>query len=312
MKSDTRTHLYRHPASLPTSLRGGVVALGNFDGVHRGHQQVIAELSRLAGARPAVVVSFYPHPVKVLRGSSEPKALSSLREKRDRLGELGIKLLYGIHFTKEFARVTAKQFIEDVLVKALDAKALVVGEDVAIGFKREGNLEYLKRELPKYSIELHVVPTFTSNHERPSSRRIRELLNDGDVRGAADMIGAPFTVSARVGHGDKRGRTIGFPTANVCTGTRLLPKRGVYSCRVKYEGHEYPAVANIGVRPTFNGHGERLEVHIIGTTFESLYGKRLHVRFVDRLRDEKKFASIDELKAQIAQDVESAKKSLAV
>jgi riboflavin kinase/FMN adenylyltransferase len=312
MKSEHRPHLYRHPASLPSSLRGGVVALGNFDGVHRGHQQVIAELLRIAAGRPAVVVSFYPHPVKVLKGTSEPKALSSLREKRDRLGELGVQLLYGIHFTKAFARVTAKQFIEDVLVKSLDAKALVVGEDVAIGFQREGNLEFLKRELPKYSIELHVVPTFKSNHERPSSRRIRELLAEGDVQGAAHMIGAPFTVSARVGHGDKRGRTIGFPTANVSTGARLLPKRGVYSCLVEYHGRSYPAVANIGIRPTFNGRGERLEVHIIGETFESLYGKRLHVGFVARLRDEKKFGSIDELKSQIAQDVESAKKSLGV
>ena len=306
------TALYRYPALLPARLRGGVVALGNFDGVHRGHQHVLSHLISVAEGRPKIVVSFYPHPVRVLRGGDEPRALSSLREKRDRLGELGIGLLYGIHFTRTFSKVTAVDFIEDVLVRSLGAKALVVGEDVAIGFQREGNLEFLRRELPRHNIQLHIVPTFEYNKDRPSSRRIRDLLIAGDVAGAGRFIGAPFTVSARVGHGDKRGRTIGFPTANVASGKRLLPKRGVYSCRVSYEGSSYPAVANIGSRPTFNGQGARLEVHIIGETFESLYGKRLYVSFIDRIRDEKKFSSIDELKAQIDHDIAEAKKSLAV
>ena len=306
------TALYRYPASLPARLRGGVVALGNFDGVHRGHQHVLSHLISVAQGRPTAVVSFYPHPVRVLRGGDEPRALSSLREKRDRLGELGIELLYGIHFTRTFSKVTAVEFIQEVLVRSLGAKALVVGEDVAIGFQREGNLEFLRRELPRHNIQLHVVPTFEYNNDRPSSRRIRDLLIAGDVAGASRLIGSPFTVSARVGHGDKRGRTIGFPTANVASSKRLLPKRGVYSCRVMYDGRSYPAVANIGNRPTFNGQGERLEVHIIGETFESLYGKRLHVSFIDRIRDEKKFSSIDELKAQINYDIADAKKSLAV
>jgi riboflavin kinase/FMN adenylyltransferase len=220
--------------------------------------------------------------------------------------------LYGIHFTKPFSKISASDFIEDVLVRSLGAKALVVGEDVAIGFQREGNLEFLRRELPRHNISLHVVPTFEFNKERPSSRRIRELLFAGDVAGASRLIGSAFTVSARVGHGDKRGRTIGFPTANVASRKRLLPKRGVYSCKVLYEGRSYPAVANIGIRPTFNGQGERLEVHIIGEVFDSLYGKRLHVSFIDRIRDEKKFSSIDELKAQIDRDIADTKKSLGI
>jgi riboflavin kinase/FMN adenylyltransferase len=304
--------LYRYPVVLPARFRGGVVALGNFDGVHRGHQHVISQLLSVAEGRPTVVVSFYPHPVRVLRGGDEPRALSSLREKRDRLGELGVGLLYGIHFTKPFSKISASDFIEDVLVRSLGAKALVVGEDVAIGFQREGNLEFLRRELPRHNISLHVVPTFEFNKERPSSRRIRELLFAGDVAGASRLIGSAFTVSARVGHGDKRGRTIGFPTANVASRKRLLPKRGVYSCKVLYEGRSYPAVANIGIRPTFNGQGERLEVHIIGEVFDSLYGKRLHVSFIDRIRDEKKFSSIDELKAQIDRDIADTKKSLGI
>lgn len=286
------------------------MALGNFDGVHLGHRHVLESLVRVAEGLPTAVVSFYPHPVRVLRGDREPRALSSLREKRERFGELGVQLVYGIHFTKEFSKVTAHDFIERVLVKSLGAKTLVVGEDVAIGHNREGNLQYLKAELPKHGIALHVVPQFLSAGERPSSRRIRGLLLEGDIRGAAALLGAPFTVSARVGHGDKRGQTIGFPTANVMCGTRLLPKRGVYAVKVRLGDDTFDGVANIGVRPTFGGVGERLEVHILRQRFSSLYEKRLHVSFIERLRDEKKFNSLEELKAQIALDVAEAEEKL--
>jgi riboflavin kinase/FMN adenylyltransferase len=287
-----------------------VVTLGNFDGVHLGHRHVITSLRDAAGERPRIVVSFYPHPVRVLKGNKEPRALSSFREKWEQLGELGIELLYGVHFTKEFSKVTAKEFIERVLVDALGATMLVVGEDVAIGHNREGNLAYLQRVLPTYGITLHVVPKLLEQGERPSSRSIRALLLAGDVRGAASLLGAPFTISARVGHGDKRGRTIGFPTANVMCGTRLLPKRGVYACKVNIEGRDYDGVANIGLRPTFNGTGERLEVHILNEHFPSLYGRRLHVSFIVRLRDELKFNSVEELKAQIARDIDDATRRL--
>ena len=310
MTRSTVPHLLRFPAPVPARLKGGVVTLGNFDGVHLGHRHVIAALNNVAGERPHVVVSFYPHPVRVLKGDKEPRALSSFREKWEQLGELGIELLYGVHFTKEFSKVTAKEFIERVLVDALGATMLVVGEDVAIGHKREGDLAYLQRELPAYGIALHVVPKLLEKGERPSSRRIRELLLAGDVRGAANLLGAPFTISSRVGHGDKRGRQIGFPTANIMCGTRLLPKRGVYACKVNIEGRDYDGVANIGLRPTFNGSGERLEVHILNEHFPSLYGRRLHVSFIDRLRDELKFNSVDELKAQIARDIEDATRRL--
>lgn len=310
MDRSTVPLLLRYPAAVPAHLRGGVVTLGNFDGVHLGHRHVIEALRTVGQGLPTVVVSFYPHPVRVLRGDKEPRALSSLREKREHFGELGIQLLYGIHFTKAFSLVSAKEFIEQVLVKALGAKILVVGEDVAVGHKREGNLGYLQSELPKYGIVLHVVPKFLSHGERPSSRRIRELLIAGDVQGASALLGAPFTVSARVGHGDKRGQKIGFPTANVMCGTRLLPKRGVYACRVQVGNDEFDGVANIGVRPTFNGVGERLEVHILNQRFASLYGKRLHVRFIDRLRDEKKFNSLEELTTQIKDDIVTAERRL--
>ena len=310
MTRSTVPHLLRFPAPVPARLKGAVVSLGNFDGVHLGHRHVITALNNVAGERPRAVVSFYPHPIRVLRGDKEPRALSSFREKWERLGELGVELLYGIHFTKEFSKVSAKEFIERVLVNALGAKVLVVGEDVAIGHKREGDLAYLQRALPAYGIALHVAPKLLERGERPSSRSIRASLQAGDVQRAATLLGAPFTISARVGHGDKRGRQIGFPTANIMCGTRLLPKRGVYACKVNIEGRGYDGVANIGLRPTFNGSGERLEVHILNEHFPSLYGRRLHVSFIDRLRDELKFNSVDELKAQIARDIEDATRRL--
>lgn len=310
MDRSTLPLLLRFPALVPPHLKGGAVALGNFDGVHLGHRHVLRSLIEESQARPAVVVSFYPHPVRVLRGDREPRALSSLREKRERFAEFGVQLVYGIHFTKSFSKVTAQEFVQRVLVDALGATALVVGEDVAIGYNREGDLSYLQRELPKYGIALHVVPKLLSEGERPSSRRIRQLLGEGDVRGAAKLLGAPFTISARVGHGDKRGQKIGFPTANVMSGSRLLPKRGVYAVRVQLGDDTFPGVANIGVRPTFGGHGERLEVHILQHSFPSLYGKRLHVSFEDRLRDEQKFNSLEELTAQIKVDVVDAEARL--
>jgi len=310
MTPSTVSHLLRFPAPVPARLKGGVVTLGNFDGIHLGHRHVIKALTEVGGARPRVVVSFYPHPVRVLKGDTEPRALSSFREKWEQLGDLGIELLYGIHFTKKFSKVTAKEFIERVLVDALGATMLVVGEDVAIGHNREGNLAYLQGVLPSYGIQLHVVPKLLEDGERPSSRSIRASLQSGDVRRAATLLGTPFTISARVGHGDKRGRQIGFPTANIMCGTRLLPKRGVYACQVNIEGRDYEGVANIGLRPTFNGTGERLEVHILDQHFPSLYGRRLHVSFIDRLRDELKFNSVDDLKAQIARDIDDATRRL--
>ena len=259
---------------------------------------------------PLTVISFYPHPVQVLRGISELRTLSSLREKREKFAALGVQLLYGIHFTRDFSRVTANQFIQRVLIEALAAKVVVVGEDVAVGHHREGNLEYLQRVLPSYGIELFAVPRLELQGIRPSSRRIRQLLVEGAVKEAAELLGEPFTVSARVGHGDKRGAKIGFPTANLACRGRLLPKRGVYACRVSVRGRSFHAVANIGVRPTFNGSGERIEVHIPAESLGTLYGERMWVSFLERLRDERKFSSVEELKAQIALDIMEAERRL--
>lgn len=307
MTSLKRAQLARYPQSIPEQFKRGAVTIGNFDGVHRGHERLLAELKAVADGRPTVVVSFYPHPIRVLRRDAGLRYISSVREKAESFGALGINLLYFIHFTKTISEMSADEFIREVLVKALDTKDLVVGEDVAIGKGREGNLAFLRRELPNLGISLHVVPALAVEGVKAGSRKIREYIEGGDVKGASEIIGAPFTISARVGHGDKRGSAIGFPTANIAVGARLIPKRGVYACRVEVDGNNYDAVANIGIRPTFQGHSERLEVHILDFPPRSLYGKRIHVGFIGRLRDEKKFDSIDALRAQIQLDIQAAR-----
>jgi len=308
MVQRARTPLARYPQQVAESLWGGAVSIGNFDGVHRGHERLLGELRGVASGRPTIVVSFYPHPVRVLRPDVGLRYVSSVREKAERFGELGIDLLYFLHFSRAVSRMSAREFIERILVGCLRAKDLVVGEDVAIGRGQEGNLAFLQRTLPEYGIKLHVVPKLEIQGRKAGSRRIRELIEIGDVRQARELIGAPFTISARVCHGDKRGSAIGFPTANIAVGRRLIPKSGVYACRVEVEGVSYVAVANIGTRPTFQGSGERLEVHILDFPYRRLYGTRMHVSFLSRLRDEKKFDSVDALKAQIAEDISAARK----
>jgi riboflavin kinase/FMN adenylyltransferase len=305
-----RAPLMRYPQTVPATLRGGAVTIGNFDGVHRGHERVLNELRETAGSAPAVVVSFYPHPIRVLKPEANLRYISSVREKAEACGTLGVDLVYFIHFSRAVAAMSATDFIERVLVQSLGAAHLVVGSDVAIGKDREGNLSFLEKTLPRYGIALHPVPKLEVDGVKAGSRKIRELIEGGDVASAAELIGGPFTISARVGHGDKRGSAIGFPTANIAVGRRLIPKRGVYACRVRVAGALYMAVANIGTRPTFNGSAERLEVHILDFDPRSLYGQRIHVAFLERLREEQRFDSVTGLSSQIALDISKAREVL--
>ncbi len=305
-----RASILRFPQPLPQDCRGGVATLGNFDGVHIGHARVVDKVLAIAQKRPATVVSFYPHPMNVLRGGSTIRYVTSIREKAELLGGLGISTVYFVHFTNKLAQLTADEFIKEVFVDALGIQDLVVGEDVAIGHEKKGNLEYLITRLPAFGIRLHVVERLDIGGQKAGSRRIRELVEEGSVEDVIPLLQHPFTISARVGHGDKRGSQLGFPTANIAVGNRLIPPRGVYACRVEVEGCYYDAVANIGIRPTFSGTEERLEVHILDFPRRSLYGRRIHVGFVSRLRDEKEFHGIDLLVQQIHTDIQDARARL--
>lgn len=310
MNRSSRASILRFPQTLRQNCRGGVATLGNFDGVHIGHAHVVKRVLAIANKRPATVVSFYPHPINVLRGRSTIRYVTSIREKAELLGDLGISTVYFVHFTDKVAELSADEFIERVFVDALGIEDLVVGEDVAIGHEKQGNLEYLARRLPAFGIRLHVVERLDIGGQKAGSRRIRELVEEGLVEDVIPLLQHPFTISARVGHGDKRGSQLGFPTANIAVGHRLIPPRGVYACRVEVEGDLYDAVANIGVRPTFNGTEERLEVHILDFPGKSLYGRRINVSFVSRLRDEKEFHGIELLVKQIHIDIQQARARL--
>jgi riboflavin kinase/FMN adenylyltransferase len=207
--------------------------------------------------------------------------------------------------------MTAAAFIDEVLIEGLGLSGLVVGPDAAFGKGRQGNVEFMARELPARGVHFKVVSEFEVDGLRPSSREVRELLARGELPRVAAQLGRPFTISARVGHGDGRGRELGFPTANLVCGDRLLPRYGVYACWASFEGKRYGAVCNIGIRPTFEGAAERVEVHFLDMPFVSLYGKRLEVEFVARIREEKKFSGPAELISQIGDDVKRARELLA-
>jgi riboflavin kinase/FMN adenylyltransferase len=289
--------------------RAPVVTVGNFDGVHRGHQALLSRVVERARAEggPSAVFTFDPPPVEVLRPDKAPGRLQSLDEKIRCLGEVGIDQVVVEPFDREYARHEARWFAEEVLGRRLGARALVLGWDFRFGKDRSGGLEDLRHWL---SVPVEQFDPVELAGAPLSSSRIREAISRGDVARAADMLGRPFALSGRVVRGDQRGRTIGFPTVNIATApNRLLPANGVYAVRARIlpGGPALPAVANLGVRPTFDGVTPRplLEVHLLDWQGD-LYGAELEVELVERIREERRFPGIDALVAQIRADAARA------
>ena len=308
--------IYRHYDALPADARGAAVAIGNFDGVHPGHQTVIHEAGLIAGdmCRPWAVLTFEPHPRAFFTPGSEPFRLTPFRSKARRIAELGADLLIVQRFDKAFSSLPAEDFVNTVLVDGLGAGHVVSGYDFVFGHKRGGNCELLLAMGAKKGFGFTAVNAQTdSSGKAYSSTRVRERLGDADPRGAAAILGRDFEIEGRVARGEARGKSIGFPTANIPLGAYLRPALGVYAVRAAIEQENgeiwLDGVANIGVRPTFGGDGVVLEVFLFDFD-DDLYGKRLRVRLVDFLRPEKKFDGADDLKAQIAQDSAKAQKIL--
>ena len=308
--------IYRHYDALPADARGAAVAIGNFDGVHPGHQTVIHEAGLIAGdmCRPWAVLTFEPHPRAFFTPGSEPFRLTPFRSKARRIAELGADLLIVQRFDKAFSSLPAEDFVNTVLVDGLGAGHVVSGYDFVFGHKRGGNCELLLAMGAKKGFGFTAVNAQTdSSGEAYSSTRVRERLGDADPRGAAAILGRDFEIEGRVARGEARGKSIGFPTANIPLGAYLRPALGVYAVRAAIEQENgeiwLDGVANIGVRPTFGGDGVVLEVFLFDFD-DDLYGKRLRVRLVDFLRPEKKFDGVDDLKAQIALDSAKAQKIL--
>ena len=300
--------LFTNWSNLPADARGATIALGNFDGLHRGHVQV---LRAAAAARPdaeLAVLTFEPHPRELFRPDDPPFRLTLSTERAAALAAHGVALVYELAFDHNFSLMTADSFVAEVLQAGLGARHLACGPDFAFGHRRGGNVTFLAAQAAAQGIGVSVVPPLADAEGVISSTRIRRALQDGYPERATSALGRPWAIRGVVAHGDKRGRTIGFPTANVALGRHLEPARGVYAVTVTLpDGIVRPGVANIGRRPTVNeGPESRLEVNLFDFAGD-LYGQEIGVALHGFLRGEQKFSGLDELKAQIAVDAEQAR-----
>jgi riboflavin kinase / FMN adenylyltransferase len=300
---------------IQTPLPKAVITLGNFDGVHLGHQALFRAVIRKAAAiqGTAVAMTFEPHPLRVLNSPKKIPLITLYEQKVELIAASGIAVLICLPFTREFAAVTAHEFVRDILIGKIGMQAIIVGNDYNFGRNREGNIQFLMDHAAHYGYEV-IVPEWTTtlspHPDRVSSTRIRQLVADGAVEQAPAMLGRHYQVRGKVETGRNRGaRLLGFPTANVNLHDELCPKTGVYAVTVEVDGQRHPGVANIGFSPTFEDHLFTVEVHILDFQ-ENIYGKIIRVNFIQRLRDEKKFAGIPELTAQIHKDIASARQIL--
>jgi riboflavin kinase/FMN adenylyltransferase len=297
--------------NVPSDARGATVALGNFDGVHLGHASVIRAAHAARPDAPLAVLTFEPHPREVFRPDDPPFRLTLSPERADALAGLGVHLLYELRFNHDFSLMTAEDFVHKVLHEGFGAKHLVSGQDFAFGHRRGGDTGFLAARAESLGMGLTLVPPVTDAQGPLSSTRIRRVLQDGYPERATAELGRPWTIRGIVSHGDKRGRTIGFPTANVPLGRHLEPARGVYAVTTRLaDGSTHNGVANIGRRPTVNaGPESRLEVNLFDFS-NDLYDTDITVALHAFIRSEVKFSSLDALKAQIAADAQEAKRIL--
>lgn len=301
--------LIRGLHNIKSCHQGCVATIGNFDGVHLGHQQVIKQLQQEAEALnlPTLLITFEPYPKEFFLKEQAPARLTRLREKLKFLQNTSIDRVLCIRFNAHFARILAQDFVESILVSDLSVKALIVGDDFRFGYKRQGDFALLKQLGDRFHFKVVRVTTLNNGEQRISSSRIRKALAKGELNKAEKLLGRPYSMYGRIAHGDKRGRIIGFPTANVYLHREVTPLQGVYA--VKVYGLEKKAllgVANIGNRPTLGGGRTVLEVHIFHFN-KNVYGHYVGVEFLHKLRDEKKFDNFELLKAQIIKDAKEAK-----
>ena len=301
--------------SCPRPIDGSAVTIGAYDGVHLGHRAVIAEVRRIAAHRAlaSAVVTFDRHPAMVVRPESAPRLLTDLDQKLELLGATGIDYALVVTFDEERAHEPAADFVTGVLVGCLGARAVVVGEDFHFGHERRGNVALLEAMGEEHGFNVVGLDLVEAGEGHVSSTAIRRALAEGDLTGANALLGRPHEVRGVVVEGDRRGRELGFPTANVnVPGEILLPADGIYAGWYERAGGEtHPAALSIGRRPTFyaTAHASLLEAHLLDFDGD-LYGEHARVRFVARLRDEEKFDSVDALVEQIARDVDAARRAL--
>ncbi|MEH3123115.1 MAG: bifunctional riboflavin kinase/FAD synthetase [Sphingomonas phyllosphaerae] len=300
-------------AAVPDALSGAIVALGNFDGFHLGHQAVVARAVERARAegRPALVATFDPHPVRHFRPDAEPFRLTTLDQRERLFADAGAEAMVVFHFDAALAALPADVFIAERLIRALKVGGVVTGEDFTFGHAKSGNIATLRAAGEQAGFSVDTVGAVLLDGEPVSSTRIRAALKGGDPRGAARLLTRPFAIEGVVQHGDKLGRTIGYPTANLDMGPYLRPAYGIYAVRGRLaDGRVLSGAANLGVRPTFDPPKELLEPHFFDFSGD-LYGQVLEVELIEWLRAEAKFDSLDALVAQMDLDCARARELLA-
>jgi riboflavin kinase/FMN adenylyltransferase len=293
-------------------LQYAVVTSGTFDGVHVGHQKIFSRLREIASRNfgETVVITFWPHPRLVLHPEDATlKLLNTFEEKADLLKEQGIQHLIRIPFTREFSKLTSEQFIQDILVRTIGTRKLVIGYDHRFGKNREGTFEQLKLNAPRYGFDVEEIPRQEVDHIAVSSTKIRNALEQGDVETAMHCLGRPYSITGMVVSGDKIGTTLGYPTANIEVDSKfkLIPADGIYAVTVRHEHALYGGMLYIGYRPTLAGARRNIEVNIFNFN-QDIYGETLTVNFHKLLRGDETFAGLDALKTQLGKDKEMALK----
>ena len=302
-------HLIRDLRHLNQQLQGCALTIGNFDGVHLGHQAILRHLRQKADELnlPMAVMLFEPQPREYFLGEKAPARLMRLRDKLHYLKQADVDIVIVAKFDRTFAGMPAEQFIEDWLVRKLNVKFLSIGDDFKFGAKRQGNFAMLQQAGEKFGFTVEDNRSFCLDELRISSTAIREALANDDLMLAEKLLGRPYRILGRVIHVNQLGRTIGFPTANIRLHRQVNPVKGVYAVKVRLKsGAFFNGVANIGTRPTINGVNQLLEAHLFDFQGD-IYGQWLEVELCHKIRNEMKFASFDDLKDQIAKDVETAK-----
>ncbi|MDD4882668.1 MAG: bifunctional riboflavin kinase/FAD synthetase [Gallionellaceae bacterium] len=297
----------------PAAIRPNAVTIGNFDGVHLGHQAMLARLTARAAAVGGLptVLTFEPHPREIFTPQDAPTRLTSLREKLEILKGLGVGHVHVCRFTKAFAALSPEDFVRRILVDGLKARYVLVGDDFRFGARRAGDFDMLMVYGEKYGFKAEAMHTVEAAGQRASSTAVREALAGGDMASAAQLLGRPYSISGRVVGGDQIGRKIGYPTANILLKHNRPPVKGVFAVRVQgLASPDWPGVANLGTRPSVHPNGNpTLEVHLFDLD-RNLYGHHLRVEFLHKLRDEAKFPNFDALVAQIGKDAELARELL--
>ncbi len=304
--------IFDHLDKIKEPFKNAVITIGNFDGVHIGHQALFHEVIEKADTidGTSIAMTFDPHPIRVLKQNGDPPLITLYEQKVELIERTGIDVLICVPFTKAFASISADEFIRNLLVEKIGMKAIVVGEDYSFGKDREGDPDMLRAYALDCGFEVIVADWIKAAKgvtDRISSTRIRELVTDGNMAEAEKMLGRHYQIRGRVVTGrDRGGKLLGIPTANINLQDELCPKTGIYAVTVECGGNRFDGVANIGYSPTFEDHEFTVEVHILDFN-DNIYGDMIRVNFIQRIRDEKKFSAISELIEQIKKDIAAAR-----